>query len=809
MRKNYLATLLFSMLITLNYAQCIPAGITTDPSSPVNTQNTDYINDFFDWQTEHFQVNSSFINASQVLSPYSPNLNLNSNTLHLSNNLDNSPDGGWELIAWDFGIDEDGVFENPAAGNIHFILYNKYTSLLRIFVAGQDNSAYNSASISLYTSSSPLDPNLLAQPSLLQDPNHLTGLDSHYDQRLVSASNFLNGLVSNWFYADFFINYDPCVCLYESNINFVVKYISNSTIDITGNFIGSVTQVSNGIGSTTNGYNFKIQDLIDGGQKAYKQYETLNKFVIDQEKAAKIYQIPDQDLTPEQRKQKDSWNKLQEFMAGDEVLQTAFNFVPYLGSAFELVKFFVGKSKSTTPSAPKPMAINGTLELEGNIQTANDYIAPTYYTPGSYNSNQSNSQYPYYNEVLGVFNLIETPKLKYNYSYFVQLYGTELIDDNINHIRYTDRITQLDELEFSQNELKYTLNPVLGLSEDDYELLGALSFDVNNISTSTPYTMERKVYETDVYPLNCLFTTKFEIGGTKDAQFEFLNGNLVQNSVVETPVSEVGLGNLLATDYSYVQYLNASPFNNYSREMTVSLKLYLTIKLPDGSKTINVLTYPLETIPTSTFSKPSTSNSVQPLYVLDEPLVLPSGLGNIVIQANNIVIGQNANVSAAGTTSLTFQAMNQIDVLPDAEISPNVTLEIIPKQGCYTEPVNVMLSDIVVSNFCNSSAYKGIRSKSNYNNEVLLKDSIARIEFSVYPNPTNSNTWVSYNVLESSLVSIEITDLSGSLVEKSYEQFQPSGSHKIELQSVNLAKGIYMCTLTINGIPSTKPLIIQ
>ena len=63
--------------------------------------------------------------------------------------------------------------------------------------------------------------------------------------------------------------------------------------------------------------------------------------------------------------------------------------------------------------------------------------------------------------------------------------------------------------------------------------------------------------------------------------------------------------------------------------------------------------------------------------------------------------------------------------------------------------------------------------------------------------------------LEHSLVSVSISDLSGSIIEKSSEQYQSSGSYKLELQSGNLAKGIYMCTLTINGIPSTKPLIIQ
>lgn len=74
-------TILLINLYLFSFGQCPPEGITTNPDNPVNNQNPNYKNDFFDWRDNVFQVNSNNVNATQIISPYSQNGNLNSNTI--------------------------------------------------------------------------------------------------------------------------------------------------------------------------------------------------------------------------------------------------------------------------------------------------------------------------------------------------------------------------------------------------------------------------------------------------------------------------------------------------------------------------------------------------------------------------------------------------------------------------------------------------------------------------------------------------------------------------------------------------------
>lgn len=59
-------TLIF-ILISINFtwsqSLCPPNGITTNPDSPNNSQNSAMKNDFFDWRVEDFNNEESFFSA--------------------------------------------------------------------------------------------------------------------------------------------------------------------------------------------------------------------------------------------------------------------------------------------------------------------------------------------------------------------------------------------------------------------------------------------------------------------------------------------------------------------------------------------------------------------------------------------------------------------------------------------------------------------------------------------------------------------------------------------------------------------------
>lgn len=803
--RKFLTIILITSCQTL-FGQCPTTGISTNPDNPVNNQNPNYVNDFFDWRNNTFPVNSNNVNATQIISPYSPNGNLNSNTIDLSITKDYLPEDGWELIAWDMGFDEDMNLDNPPAGNVHFILYNKYTSILRIFVAGKDNNAYNSARISINIISESINFNDIAQPSLLQDPNNISGLDKHYSEPLISTSNFLNGLVSNWFYADFFINYDPCVCFYESTINFNVQFVSNSTINISGDFNGQITQVDNGLGTTNNGYSFKTKDLIEGGQKAYKKYETLQKFIDDQEKADGIFQKPENLLTAEEKKKKESFSRLNEFIASTDGLTSILKVVPYVGSALELVKFFVSKTKSTQQSTPTPFAINAELNLKGNIVTVNDYINPRYYTPGSKNSNQSNNQYPYYNEVLGFFNLLETPKVKYYYLNTVN-YASIVLDNNINnlHIRNVDRIRQIEKFELINEELKYVINPAAGIQEENIHIFASISYESNYVDmTNSPFVIKDKMIETELFPISCLFDSKFEFERTIDFKHDIINNQFVQNSIQFDIINQTQTGVEIPIDFTYAQYLNPEleALKNYTRKFkNLSLKVFVFFQLPNGSNAMQTFAYPLEIENNSplSFDKNTPPQNYQTSLFLE----------NIELDKNysafNILIGNNVTVKPNTTVILT--AGNEITVLPEAVILPEIILQVEPAPGCFSFPKTLQQDPLSVSQFCNSMSYKDLRNKNSSlfinNNQMNEFDKYKNpFTFSLYPNPTSGQVTVRFNQAFEG-ASISVTDVFG----KEMQVRTQKTDQGFELSLEEFAVGVYLVTVHTPEGSITKQLV--
>src|SRR5690606_19604294 len=103
---------------------------------------------------------------------------------------------------------------------------------------------------------------------------------------------------------------------------------------------------------------------------------------------------------------------------------------------------------------------------------------------------------------------------------------------------------------------------VLDLDDKDVEIMGLLRFEIPIINEEGKEKVG--IYETEMYPLNCLFNTSFSFGGTKEVKFkhdhEFVNiyGNYSffnLNSplaIEESIIDEISNGFLLPTDYSNV-----------------------------------------------------------------------------------------------------------------------------------------------------------------------------------------------------------------------------------------------------------------
>lgn len=85
-----------------------------------------------------------------------------------------------------------------------------------------------------------------------------------------------------------------------------------------------------------------------------------------------------------------------------------------------------------------------------------------------------------------------------------------------------------------------------------------------------------------------------------------------------------------------------------------------------------------------------------------------------------------------------------------------------------------------------------------------------KYEFTVYPNPTNSNAIVRFVLNEGSNVKINISDVTGRNVYSQSEEKLTSGEHLIPINQDNrLQKGIYIISLEINGTKLLKKLAVN
>jgi hypothetical protein len=77
----------------------------------------------------------------------------------------------------------------------------------------------------------------------------------------------------------------------------------------------------------------------------------------------------------------------------------------------------------------------------------------------------------------------------------------------------------------------------------------------------------------------------------------------------------------------------------------------------------------------------------------------------------------------------------------------------------------------------------------------------------VYPNPTTNETKISYDLINASEVTVQITDLSGKEVFAFVAGQQQSGSHEINLDMAAYNSGVYYVTLTTADQTVTKKVI--
>jgi hypothetical protein len=88
-----------------------------------------------------------------------------------------------------------------------------------------------------------------------------------------------------------------------------------------------------------------------------------------------------------------------------------------------------------------------------------------------------------------------------------------------------------------------------------------------------------------------------------------------------------------------------------------------------------------------------------------------------------------------------------------------------------------------------------------------IEESVATIEMSIYPNPTNGELFVNVNVLEVQDFTIEVINTLGQTVKELKQVQSNGGTFKMDLSDKNA--GVYFVILKSKSISKTKRIILQ
>ncbi|MCT4671726.1 MAG: T9SS type A sorting domain-containing protein [Prolixibacteraceae bacterium] len=379
--------------------------------------------DYWDW-TKDESYDDIFISGETPMSIPSPftSQSIQPNLTHIRTNKDYLPEKGWVLITKDFGAKKRPIlYRFP-----YFILYNKYTSILRLYAYNQSQNEYTKALISLKW-----DKNF-DETSLLTHGNVYGYANDHYmNKKRDEGINHINYsyIPNGWFYADFFMAFDHNTSSQKNYfLNFDIYPIITSKI--TAESILEADIVSKDVSTSNSALEEKENN--DNGNKVYdfvkdtkniiskiptsKEIDKgLNKMSKDLEKLTKDKNAP---------KLITKLNNInKKFQAGNflkgikKVADIASSAVPVISAISSAFDFFIDSPETEVnkPVVMAPMVMTGKSTINGTIETKTYSASLALEIPGS-KHNKVGDRFisggtPVYDCPLGVISLEKTPNV--------------------------------------------------------------------------------------------------------------------------------------------------------------------------------------------------------------------------------------------------------------------------------------------------------------------------------------------------------------------------------------------------------------
>ncbi|MFK7969644.1 MAG: T9SS type A sorting domain-containing protein [Bacteroidia bacterium] len=838
MKYLYLIVLLIgSTLYSFAQSEDCPQGddcikcISTNPENPYHPDPLapPYKLNTFDWMKPNYPARSCAgsinDNLEYFTSPFYQTNNSPTSPIQEGSDSDFYPADGWELVKRDMGLlmragQMDSEYANDLENNLrnylndgcvyYLMLYNRHSSTLRVIASLNIFDTEQVVEISLWQLNN--DDNATApwisnSGIFSQLSNQITALDQLTTIERVNSPVYFPDQCGRFFYADFPMAYDPCVCFFESQVNVAFTAIEESQFDATGRSTGVA------------------QDIKTAWQGGYDPQEFLASFARDvtnpnytpgayiHKEASKIYE-KEMLLAEQQGKS---------FLAGAlYVLATAAKVGTILatkGTATPVVtassatkaaakgltikkamkiaapvfNFLSGQLSKNKPAKISPMVIESEIVLSGNITTENtlECAQINMATPGSRNADDLAEccepggipDRPTYNDPLGVFGMLKTPIVyvspNHKLGEVIELGGPCSHDEPAQTMAGVRHY----QVSFS-GDLDYAFNPRAQVNTNNTEILVALEIIRPDLSSFELVNMEKLPfagqtstgYITPYLPISCLGELTAELKYDPYRQYPDCNSILYGDS------------DILNTEM-YLRVLINYEFNAIGTdgEAITDFKEY---RYSVDKKSTS--------IPSGTF--PAGLAEITPNNLeFDQPTTF-TGTG-IITHYAWYDININADLSVgAGVQKVRLIAGDAINVSPDAVISPNIELIIGYPFECGPQPTPWTSGEI--GGFCNSESYRAKESIFE-NTRIASPPSESKIIpnlLQVFPSPFKDEFKVRFSVEEQENVSITILDMSGRMVSEPLKgaSFE-TGTHDINLSGTSLKPGAYIVRLEAGG----------
>ena len=806
------------IIITITYLELVPSLIGQNSICPEGMvcSLTDW-----DWELDRNDLNYHRMWTARFerndIQPFdAPWINPSGALLNkIADTQDFKKEDGWYLVARNFGEYDTGT-DYP-----YFVLYNQIRGLLRVFVKlGNSNNTFTKIAIGLENV-----PDLGATTSILSASNSfMKSPDKYFENHSEGGGetiiNYCGEVgVTGWVVSQFRPVFDPNLrsdVFTDTKITVNVLGVTNADLKINGqstmssvSFAGNKSQL-NSSGNDENKLD-KTEKVFEHITKIDKYRENINEY------GKKIV---------EQTKPFHSLSSLKKFGAFLEeatsdsdvfgkILGGVSETGPYGTAAVGVIKFFSGVFGKENPSSNSPLPFVPTItntNLTGFINWNVSLQSFNLRVPGAKSSGENITNQPFYDCPLGIFNLLETPKLsKHRWdggdarwyctykalnplkfavnkssghkikSVEVAFVGREEFPEALDpnsiyngipnwYSSYLQTLHKVDEVreriqlvDFDPNKYIEYQTPFIdanrfeGFATNFMSILGKVFIRVKAIiehpQLNSPLVIIRD-YAVEIEELN------------ERIEFHEANSNKFSSYELVYPYEK-------GTIYNPGNFLNNEiiPFGTYNE------KGYLFENKELETQTANrgsvIIKPQLHKIERPTIFKATKSILFNPGFVSEKG---SNFLGTINHQPNT--------KKATSRISFSFGECNELD-------------------KAYFKAKAMELSSFIEKKVTISDNLENFQMDRSFQN-------LSKLDFLIAPNPINEKTFVKFNLFEPNILTIKVLDSKGNTIRKIIDgQFLNVGKHEFSIHRNNLSAGIYFLQILSQSGVTTKKFIVS